>query len=144
MLKKLNHYIVSNGYTDDISKYPDTKYIALTAKEKSKIINCVEKDLISPKKASACPANRMILDLSDAFIFINKEDVKENNVYKVYFLQKNHYKKYEKYAFICFYLDNNYQIEYEKHCLDKSSELMQEKIRENILALKGFMLAISS
>ena len=144
MLKKLNEYIINHGYVNDISQYPDTKYITLTATEKLKIIASIEKDLINTKKASYCPAKRMILDLSDAVIFINKEDTKKNKVYKVYFLQKNDHSKNEKYTFICFYLDDNYQIECRKYNLTQSSEITQNKIKENLLALKGFMLAISN
>jgi len=146
MLKELNEYIINSGALNDISKYPDTKYIKVEQKEKLEIIASLKKNKINTKQASDCPANRIILDFSNSIIFINKDTAKKDAIYEVYLLQKNTYKKNQKkYIFTCFYLDDNYHPNLVSHNSSvKEDKTIWDKIHQDILALRGFMSAISN
>ena len=87
MLKELNEYIIESGACNDISHYDDTKYIQLPDEHRQNIVDAMNNGEVSMKKASECPAKRLLLHFANTLLFVNSETVDSEAVYDVYLAQ---------------------------------------------------------
>ena len=146
MLKKLNEYIVGSGACNDISQYDDTKYIQIPEDNRIRIIEAMNNAKVPIKKASECPAKRLLLHFSNTMLFVNSDTINKDAIYEVYLAQESYSKENDEvsYIYTSFSLDNDYQPKLISHSGSKNNDKkLWEKIHTAMLTLRGFMSAIS-
>ena len=99
------------------------------------------------KKASECPAKRLLLHFANTLLFVNSETVDSEAVYDVYLAQGSNSSNDEmlSYTYTSFSLDNDYQPRLISHSSDNKLDEKQlwGDIHTAMLTLRGFMSAIS-
>jgi hypothetical protein len=147
MLKELNKYIIESGACNDISQYDDTKYIQLPEEHQQQIVNSMNSSEVPMKKASECPAKRLLLHFANTMLFVNSDTIDADAVYDVYLAQGSSSSDDEilSYTYTSFSLDNDYQPKLISHSSDNKVDEKQlwEEIHAAMLTLRGFMSAIS-
>ena len=147
MLKELNQYITENGAGNDISHYDDTKYIQLPEEHQQHIVNSMNSGDVPLKKASECPAKRLLLHFANTMLFVNSDTIDTDAIYDVYLAQGSNSSNDEMmgYTYTSFSLDNDYQPKLISHSSDDKVDEKQlwEEIHAAMLTLRGFMSAIS-
>lgn len=147
MLKELNEYIIESGACNDISHYDDTKYIQLPDEHRQNIVDAMNNGEVPMKKASECPAKRLLLHFANTLLFVNSETVDSEAVYDVYLAQGSNSSNDEmlSYTYTSFSLDNDYQPKLISHSSDNKLDEKQlwGDIHTAMLTLRGFMSAIS-
>jgi hypothetical protein len=147
MLKELNKYIIESGACNDISQYDDTKYIQLPEEHQQQIVNSMNSSEVPMRKASECPAKRLLLHFANTMLFVNSDTIDADAVYDVYLAQGSSSNDDEilSYTYTSFSLDNDYQPKLISHSSDNKVDEKQlwEEIHAAMLTLRGFMSAIS-
>jgi hypothetical protein len=147
MLKELNEYIIESGDCNDISQYDDTKYIQLPEEHQQQIVNSMNSGEVPMKKASECPAKRLLLHFANTLLFVNSDTVDTDAIYDVYLAQGSNSSDDEMmgYTYTSFSLDNDYQPKLISHSSDDKVDEKQlwGEIHTAMLTLRGFMSAIS-
>ena len=147
MLKELNKYIIESGACNDISQYDDTKYIQLPEEHQQQIVNSMNSSEVPMRKASDCPAKRLLLHFANTMLFVNSDTIDADAVYDVYLAQGSSSNDDEilSYTYTSFSLDNDYQPKLISHSSDNKVDEKQlwEEIHAAMLTLRGFMSAIS-
>jgi hypothetical protein len=147
MLKELNEYIIESGACNDISQYDDTKYIQLPDEHRQNIINVMNSGKVPIRKASECPAKRLLLHFANTMLFVNGDTVDTGAIYDVYLARGSDPSTDEmaSYTYTSFSLDNDYQSKLISHSSDNKVDEKQlwEEIHTAMLTFKGFMSAIS-
>ena len=147
MLKELNKYIIESGACNDISQYDDTKYIQLPEEHQQQIVNSMNSSEVPMRKASECPAKRLLLHFANTMLFVNSDTIDADAVYDVYLAQGSSSSDDEipSYTYTSFSLDNDYQPKLISHSSDNKVDEKQlwEEIHAAMLTLRGFMSAIS-
>jgi len=147
MLKELNEYIIESGACNDISQYDDTKYIQLPEEHQQQIVNSMNSGDVPLRKASECPAKRLLLHFANTMLFVNSDTIDADATYDVYLAQGSNSSDDEmmSYTYTSFSLDNDYQPKLISHnSVNKVDEKqLWEEIHAAMLTLRGFMSAIS-
>ena len=144
MLKELNEYIIESGACNDISHYEDTKYIQLPDEHRQKIVDAMNNGEVAIRKASECPAKRLLLHFANTMLFVNSDTVDSNAVYDVYLAQGSNLKKDGETSYTSFSLDDKYQPTLISHSGSQTDDKQLWKdIHTAMLTLRGFMSAIS-
>jgi len=147
MLKELNEYITESGSFNDISQYDDTKYIQLPEEHRQQFVDAMNNGEVPMRKASECPAKRLLLHFSNTILFVNSDTQDDDAIYDVYLGQSSDSQSDEeaKYTFTAFSLDNDYQPKLISHSTKGKHDETQlwEDIHAAMLTLRGFMSAIS-
>ena len=147
MLKELNEYIIESGADNDISHYEDTKYIQLPEEHQQQIFDSMNSGEAPIRKASECPAKRLLLHFANTMLFVNSDTVDADAIYDVYLAQGSNVGTNEtlSYTYTSFSLDDDYQPKLVSHSSDNTVDEKQlwVEIHTAMLTLRGFMSAIS-
>ena len=147
MLKELNEFIIESGGCNDISQYDDTKYIQLPEEHRQQFVDAVNNGEVPMRKASECPAKRLLLHFGSTVLFVNSDTDNSDAVYTVYLAQGSDSINDSdiSYTYTAFSLDNDYQPKLISHSGNSNANDMQlwEDIHAAMLTLRGFMSAIS-
>ena len=146
MLKELNEFIIENN-GNDVGQYDDTKYIQLPDEHRQQFVDAMNNGEVPLRKASECPAKRLLLHFGSTVLFVNSDTDKEDAVYDVYLAQGSDSVNDSEtsYTYTAFSLDNDYQPKLISHSGNSNADDMQlwEDIHAAMLTLRGFMSAIS-
>ena len=99
---------------------------------------------VAIRKASECPAKRLLLHFANTMLFVNSDTVDSNAVYDVYLAQGSNLKKDGETSYTSFSLDDKYQPTLISHSGSQTDDKQLWKdIHTAMLTLRGFMSAIS-
>jgi len=144
MLKELNEYIIESGACNDISQYEDTKYIQLPDEHRQNIVDAMNNGEVPTRKASECPAKRLLLHFAKTMLFVNSDTIDNDVVYDVYLAQGSNLDEDNDIIYTSFSLDNDYQPKLISHSGSQADDKqLWEDIHTAMLTLRGFMSAIS-
>ena len=153
MLKELIEYIKEGQIGSDIDNYLDSKYIHLTDAHYDQIAGSISQVELSPKKASACPAERFFLHFNETILFVHKLTLEQSSVYDVELVMETNYSnktvdkdESKNLVFVSFSINDEYQPTLIKRTT--TSETIDEKEKQQIMqsvmpVMRGFMSAIS-
>ena len=153
MLKELIEYIKEGQIGSDIDNYLDSKYIHLTDAHYDQIAGSISQVELSPKKASACPAERFFLHFSETILFVKKLTQRQHSIYDIELVKDTNYSiervdegDSKKLAFVSFSINDDYQPTLIKRVTTSETidELEKQQTMQSVMpVLRGFMSAIS-